>query len=110
MHLHWANTIEEREDAIEKFNHYEYYRRSSMVQAIYRELRQTLGFRRMDETTEERKQNNNILCDYEHRLWNTYMRAEGYILSESKDHIAKTHSLLIPFDELPEEEQLKDDF
>ena len=110
LHLHWANSEQEREEAIGKFNHFEYYRRSSMAQAVYREQRERLGLVRMDETTAEGKRNNDILRNYEHRRWNTYMRSEGYILSENKDHIAKTHSLLIPFDELPEEEQLKDDF
>ena len=110
IHLFWANTEDEKQKAIEKFNHYEYYRRSSMAQAVYRELRAQLGYHKMDEATNEGKLNNDLLREYEHRRWNTYMRTEGYILSDSKDHIAKTHPMLISFDELPEEEQLKDDF
>ena len=110
IHLFWASTEEEKEKAVKKFNHYEYYRRSSMAQAVYRELRARLGYQKADEATAEGKKNNDILRDYEHRRWNTYMRTEGYILSDSKDHIAKTHTMLVPFDELPEEEKLKDDF
>ena len=110
IHLHWANTEEEKQEAFDKFNHYEYYRRSSMAQAVYRQLRESLGYHRMDEGTEEGKKNNNVLREYEHRRWNTYMRSEGYVLAERKDHIAKTHTLLIHFDELPENEQLKDDY
>lgn len=109
-HLAWAHTEDDRMEEIEKFNHYEYFRRSSMAQALYRKIRTDLGFVKMDESTPEGMVNNNILREYEHRRWNTYMRAEGYVLSDKKDHIAKTHPMLIPFGELTEAEKKKDDF
>lgn len=106
LHMQWSQTEETRK----KFEHYEYYRRSSMMQAVYKELRQKLGYRRGNDETPSERANNDLLRLYEHRRWNTYMRGEGYIYGEKKDHIAKTHPLLIPFDDLPESEKKKDDF
>lgn len=110
LHKLWAETEEEKKAAEKKFGQYEYYRRSSMTQAVYRDLRMKLGYARESEETPAGKANNDLLRVYEHRRWNTFMRSEGYIQGEKKDHIAKTHTLLIPFDVLPEEEKKKDDF
>ena len=110
LHMQWAETETEKRTARKKFEQYEYYRRSSMMQAIYRDLRTMLGYVRESDETSRGRVNNDILRLYEHRRWNTYMRGEGYIWGEKKDHIAKTHPLLIPFDALPEEEKKKDDF
>ncbi len=110
LHTQWAETEEEKKAARKKFEQYEYYRNSSMVQAVYRDLRLELGYARESEETSEGRANNDLLRLYEHRRWNTYMRSEGYIRGEKKDHIAKTHKLLVPFDDLPEEEKKKDDF
>ena len=45
----------------------------------------------------------------EHARWNAYVRSEGYVYAPKRDKLAKTHHLLIPFDELPESEKVKDD-
>lgn len=120
LHTDWARKNEGKEDeevtkqkvaqAEKMFDLYEYHRKSSMVQAVYRDLRGGLGYRKQDENTPDGEKNNDSLRRYEHRRWNTYMRGEGYIYGEKKDHIAKTHPLLVPFDDLPEEEKKKDDF
>ncbi len=110
LHMQWAETEAEKKEARKKFEQYEYYRRSSMMQAIYRDLRTKLGYVRESDETPEGRANNDTLRLYEHRRWNTYMRAEGYVYGEEKDHIAKTHPLLISFNDLPEEEKKKDDF
>lgn len=115
LHLKWADTATQKAKARKKFDQYEYYRRSSMMQAVYRDLREGLGFRRGDENTPEGKAYNDVLRRYEHRRWSTYLLGEGYIKDEAsegreKDQIAKTHRLLIPFDKLPEAERMKDDF
>lgn len=110
LHTYWANTEAEKENDKQTFEHYEYYRRSAMMQAIYRKMRDGLGFVRADETTPSGRANNDMLRLYEHRRWNTYMRGEGYVWGAVKDHMAKTHPLLVPFDALPEPEKRKDDF
>ena len=45
----------------------------------------------------------------EHKRWNAYVRSEGFVKSAKRDKLAKTHHLLVPFKELPYEEQIKDD-
>ena len=110
LHMQWAETEAEKIVARKKFEQYEYYRRSSMMQAIYRDLRTMLGYERESDETAEGRAHNDMLRLYEHRRWNTYMRGEGYIYGKEKDHIAKTHPLLISFNDLPEEEKKKDDF
>lgn len=44
----------------------------------------------------------------EHRRWNAYMRAEGYIYSKQRDDMSKTHPCLIAYDLLPQKEKEKD--
>lgn len=97
-HLHWVSHVDEA-DATEKYNKYEYYRRSSIAEAIYLRFREKLISDREPE----------MLKEYEHRRWSAYMRSEGYIGMEGqKDYIAKTHPLLVPYQSLSPEEQNKD--
>lgn len=97
-HLHWVSHVDEA-DAIEKYNKYEYYRRSSIAEAIYLRFREEL----IPDADSE------LLKEYEHKRWSAYMRSEGYIgLSDKKDYIAKTHPLLVPYQSLSPEEQNKD--
>ena len=96
-HLHWVSHVDEA-DAIEKYNKYEYYRRSSIAEAIYLRFRDIL----MPDADPE------LLKEYEHKRWSAYMRSEGYIGGNQKDSIAKTHPLLIPYQSLSPEEQNKD--
>ena len=49
-----------------------------------------------------------FLCRIEHNRWNAYVRSEGYVYAPKRDKMAKTHHLLVPFDELPWTEQIKD--
>ena len=54
-----------------------------------------------------------VLEALEHRRWNAYMRAEGYIYSGSTDKasrndLAKIHPDLVPFDMLSSSEKRKD--
>lgn len=97
-HLHWVSHVDEA-DAIGKYNKYEYYRRSSIAEAIYLMFREKL----IQNADPE------LLKEYEHKRWSAYMRSEGYIgLGDKKDYIAKTHPLLIPYQSLSPEEQNKD--
>ena len=103
-HMHWVSKeqnekgIKERAEAEAKYNKYEYYRRSSIAEAIYINFREML----VTETNAE------VLKEYEHKRWNAYMRSEGYVGGDKKDYIAKTHPSLIPYQKLSPEEKAKD--
>ena len=43
-----------------------------------------------------------------HEKWVTYKKAEGWVFGERKDEATKTHPNLLPWDELPSEEKVKD--
>lgn len=98
----------------EGFWTYEYNYRSSMASAIHKEARAKCGIPGADkeekELTEEERR---IIESLEHRRWNAYMRAEGYVFSGSKDKssrndLAKMHHDLVDFASLSEEEKRKD--
>ena len=60
-------------------------------------------------TIEER----DVIEPLEHRRWNAYMRAEGYVYSgseaeESRNDLGKMHNDLVNFSNLSEEERRKD--
>lgn len=105
-HLKWGKE--------EEFWAYEYNYRSSMASAIHRNARILCGIpgaakKEEDLTAAERE----IIEVLEHRRWNAYMRAEGYVFSGSKDpqsrnDLAKMHHDLVDFSSLSEEEKRKD--
>ena len=43
-----------------------------------------------------------------HEAWSAHKLAEGWVYGKEKDGIAKTHSCLVPYDELPETQRIKD--
>lgn len=43
-----------------------------------------------------------------HEAWMKHKIAEGWCYGPVKDEVAKTHPCLMPFDKLPEEQQVKD--
>lgn len=115
LHLDWiieemnkAETDEEQkkykamiEEEKVKYFQFEYYRNSSMARAVYEELR--------GRYVDVGKEDGYTLKVYEHRRWNVYMRADGYICApKPKNHIAKTHFELVPYDQVPKEDQGKD--
>ncbi len=98
----------------EEFWNYEYNYRSSMASAIHMKARVKCGIagaaKKEDELTEEER---HIIESLEHRRWNAYMRAEGYVFSGSTDKssrndLAKMHHDLVDFASLTEEEKRKD--
>ena len=101
-HLRWGKE--------EEFWRYEYNYRSSVASAIHKKMRIMCGIpgslKEVEQRTEEELW---ALRNLEHRRWNAYMRSIGYTYAETRDDMAKTHHCLIPFDELPYEEQVKDD-
>ena len=63
-----------------------------------------------EELTEKER---DVIEALEHRRWNAYMRAEGYVFSGSTDKssrndLAKMHHDLVDFASLSEEEKRKD--
>ena len=98
----------------EDFWNFEYNYRSSVASAIHFKARVLCGIkgagkREEDLTADERQ----IIESLEHRRWNAYMRAEGYIYSGSSDpatrnDLAKMHHDLVSFDQLDEAEKRKD--
>lgn len=105
-HLKWGNE--------EEFWTYEYNYRSSMASAIHMKARIQCKIpgatKSEDELTDEER---NIIEVLEHRRWNAYMRAEGYVFSGSKEissrnELAKMHPNLVGFSSLTDEEKRKD--
>lgn len=105
-HLRWGNE--------EEFWTYEYNYRSSTASAIHMKARINRGIpgadKKEEELTDEERE---IVETLEHRRWNAYMRAEGYVYSGSKDKasrndLGKMHNVLIDFSSLNEEEKRKD--
>jgi len=43
-----------------------------------------------------------------HESWMKHKEANGWVYGEDKDEVAKTHPCMVPFDELPPEQQAKD--
>ena len=105
-HMKWG-----KED---EFWTYEYNYRSSIASAIHMRARIKCGIsgagKNEDQLTDEEIKTIETL---EHRRWNAYMRAEGYVFSGSTDKktrndLAKMHHDLVDFSSLSEEEKAKD--
>lgn len=102
VHLFWvknapADKVQKSQAAYEKF---EYYRRASAAQALHIRFREDLGLLYEDDLEKGK-----IL---EHKRWNAYMRAEGYVFGKETNDIAKTHNNLKPYCQLLEHERKKD--
>lgn len=101
-HLRWGQE--------EEFWKYEYNYRSSIASAIHKKMKQECNIPGMEKAVEERSEEEKwILRNLEHRRWNAYIRSEGFTYAPIRNNLAKTHPCLVPFDQLPEKEQEKDD-
>ncbi len=105
-HLKWG---EEKE-----FWQYEYNYNSSVASAIHARARIAQGIpgaeKKEEDLTDTEK---TTIQKLEHRRWNAYMRAEGYVYSgspdkKSRNDLAKMHHDLVDFSSLSEEEKRKD--
>lgn len=98
----------------ETFWTYEYNYRSSMASAIHVKARILCGIPGADKTEEMlTAEERSIIETLEHRRWNAYMRAEGYVYSGSKEKssrndLGKMHHNLIKYADLTEEDKRKD--
>ncbi|MBQ7339811.1 MAG: hypothetical protein IJW43_03020 [Clostridia bacterium] len=93
----------------EDFWRYDYNYRSSTASAIHMKARILLGIKgadkKEDELTEEDISTIELL---EHKRWNAYMRSEGFVHGEKRNDLAKVHHNLVFFDQLSDEDKLKD--
>ena len=105
-HLKWGKE--------EEFWQYEYNYNSSVASALHMKARIACGIpaaaKNEEDLTEGEKK---IIGVLEHRRWNAYMRAEGYIFSgssekSSRNDLAKMHHDLVDYSLLSEEEKRKD--
>ena len=105
-HLKWSGSDEAKKKDTESYSKYEYYRRSSMAEALHAFLRGKIGLvpGEVDEKTAE------MIYKYEHCRWCAFIRSEGYIYinEASKSDLAKTHKHLRPYDELNPDVRLLD--
>lgn len=105
-HLKWGKE--------EEFWTYEYNYRSSIASAIHFHARIRCGIPGAGKREEELTPAERLVIEtLEHRRWNAYMRAEGYIYSGSKEKssrndLGKMHHDLVDYASLSEEEKRKD--
>ena len=106
-HLRWGKESD--------FWQYDYNYKSSIASAIHKEMKIKCGIPGITKDKEDRTDEElwNIR-KLEHCRWNAYMRSEGYVYSGSvqkstRNDLAKMHYCLVPFYDLPYEEQIKDD-
>lgn len=102
-----------------RYNKFEYFRRSSIIRAVFYEYRWALGYvprneRARDDSAEEKARAadaaryNAMLTDYEHRRWSANARADGYVYADVRDDLAKTHDKLVPTSKLTDGDRAKD--
>lgn len=94
---------EEEKDLIlqqgeEVFYKYEYNYNSSVTKVIHNKVKQYFGLKDVEDEYK----------NIEHIRWNAYMRSEGYVFSEKRNDLAKTHYDIVSTNRLPENEKKKD--
>ncbi len=105
-HLKWGKE--------EDFWGYEYNYRSSIASAIHHRARIKCGIEAANKSADALSEAERHAVEVlEHRRWNAYMRAEGYVFSGSKDKssrndLAKMHHDLVDYAALSEEDKRKD--
>lgn len=101
-HLHWGVESD--------FWASDYMYRSSVASVLHRKMKEHCGIPQINLSPNERGESEKLAIRIlEHRRWNAYMRAEGYIFGAEKNHLLKTHCDLVPFFDLSPESQAKDD-
>lgn len=88
---------------------------ASVASVIHLKLRKACGLPGCDlpvsqRTPEQRK----ALAVLEHKRWMAYIRTEGYVytdvpLKDGHDHFRRYNNYIIPYDDLPESEKIKND-
>ena len=105
-HLKWANSDDEKKGSINSYSKYEYYRRSSMAEAMHAYMRKELGLMPslVDEATKQE------IFKQEHCRWCAFVRSEGYVFNATvKSDLAKVHKSLRPYNALTDEVRMLDE-
>lgn len=99
----------------ESFWAYEYNYNSSVASVIHKKARDICGVKGTDTLNNPNQSIDALSADerdslqcLEHRRWNAYMRAEGYVYGYPRDDIAKTHHCLKPYYDLDPSDRKKD--
>ena len=137
-HFQWTNRVEDAPNSYNEYNVFEYNRRSSIAQAMLILVRKRLeenGYvfyvdnngtgsqvkvaapdNNVEVTLQDENEIKKTLAIYEHRRWNAFVRGDGFVLVRDengkprpRNNAAKIHNLLVPYDELEYQEQLKDE-
>lgn len=102
-------TEEDKAQHSAQFWEQEYNYRSSVAAAMAGKIRMELGISGADKLDEERTEEEKaVIGPLEHRRWNAYMRSEGYVYDKIRNNLARTHYDLVHYDDLPEDERIKD--
>lgn len=109
VHLSYVESEDDKPEAAVDFWNYEYFYRSSVASAIHNKMRiyfhvPGAGKPENEMTTVEK----DTIQRLEHRRWAAYLLANGYVYGDRRDDLAKTHNLLVPFDDLDDEQKRKD--
>lgn len=102
-HVKWSGVASgDRFDSEQSFERVEYFRRSSMAEAVYYTIGLKCGILPTHDSL--------LLSEYEHIRWNAFMRSDGftYVEGAGKNFMAKTHYNIVPFDDLSDDDKHKD--
>ncbi len=88
------------------YNFAEYNRLSSKARSLYMIARETMLDEISNGMTEAQKID--LIASYEHRRWNAYVRAMGYIYGKKTSHIYQVHPALVPYNDLNKDDKDKD--
>lgn len=111
------NKAKSLENELNKYIHYEYYRRSSMAKALHKKSLKARGLytpEKLNKVQGHDPANKACRCEIcearitEHMRWNAFMRVNGYRYGEARNDMAKIHPCLKAWNELPLEERVKD--
>ena len=108
-----AQKTEFIKEQLENYIHYEYFRHSSIAQAIHRDM---LDQRQACKWDDKKHDSSRSSCRCplcrsritEHMRWNTYMRVNGYRYGKVRNDMAKIHDDLLPWAELNDRDRSKD--
>ncbi len=109
-HVSYTWEGQDKEKHIDDFWRYEYNYMSSLASALHTVMKKKCNVPGIHKAVSERTPEELDICRrVEHRRWNAYMRSEGYRYSDKRNDMAKLHNCLVSFDDLPEDQKIKDD-